>query len=173
MVGLHTRPRVTQPVHPPGSEAEDDAPVQRRSWLRAGRRQWINRIAYVLTALILYGVGFLVHVYMTVSLPPAPAAIAPTSIRDAHGGTLADLVGDHERVDVPLSAVSINMQRAVIAAEDRHFYRHSGIDPTGLTRAFVNDIRGRSVQGGSTITQQLVKNAYLNSNRSMSRKLKE
>jgi len=175
MVGLHTRPRITQPAHLPALDADLPPPPRRRSWFRARPRQWVNRIAYVLTVLILAGVGFLVHVYMTVSLPPASAsaAMAPTSIRDAQGGTLADLVGDHERVDVPLSAVSISMQRAVIAAEDRHFYRHSGVDPTGLTRAFINDLRGRSLQGGSTITQQLVKNAYLSSNRSMMRKLKE
>jgi penicillin-binding protein 1A len=65
------------------------------------------------------------------------------------------------------------MKQAVVATEDRNFYEHPGIDPVGLTRAFVNDVRGGSIQGGSTITQQLAKNLYVGSERSVSRKVRE
>ena len=63
---------------------------------------------------------------------------------------------------------------AVLATEDRKFFQHGGVDPVGIARAFLNDIRGKGAeQGGSTITQQYVKNVYLTSERSITRKLKE
>src|SRR5206468_3063315 len=52
-------------------------------------------------------------------------------------------------------------------------YHHGGIDPIGTVRAFVNDVRGGQLEGGSTITQQLVKNSYLTQSRSLHRKVKE
>ncbi|MCW2973639.1 MAG: mrcB, partial [Thermoleophilia bacterium] len=66
------------------------------------------------------------------------------------------------------------LSQAVVAAEDRRFYEHGGIDPRGLIRALAADVRARSaVQGGSTITQQLVKNAYVGPSRSAGRKTRE
>ena len=66
------------------------------------------------------------------------------------------------------------LQAAVLATEDRDFYEHGGVDPVGIGRALYNDLRGSGVQqGGSTITQQYVKNVYLTSERSIGRKLKE
>ncbi len=71
--------------------------------------------------------------------------------------------------DIPLF-----LRQAVIATEDRRFYEHGGVDPRGLMRAFVADVRNTgAVQGGSTITQQYVKNAYVGNERSISRKLRE
>src|SRR5439155_18577892 len=58
-------------------------------------------------------------------------------------------------------------------AEDRHFFEHHGIDPAGTVRALWDDLRGEPLQGGSTITQQLVKNSYLSPDRSLLRKAKE
>jgi penicillin-binding protein 1B len=64
--------------------------------------------------------------------------------------------------------------RAVLAAEDDGFFRHSGLSPSGMARAFLANLRGREVrQGGSTLTQQLVKNLYLTSDRTLPRKLRE
>ena len=66
------------------------------------------------------------------------------------------------------------LKQAVLATEDRDFYEHGGVDPVGIARALYNDLRGRGVQqGGSTITQQYVKNVYLTSERSITRKIKE
>jgi len=66
------------------------------------------------------------------------------------------------------------LKNAAVAAEDRRFYQHSGVDPIGTLRALWTDIRGGSiVQGGSTITQQYVKNAYVGDERSLSRKIRE
>ena len=77
------------------------------------------------------------------------------------------------RTIVRLDQVSKPMQAAVLAAEDRKFYHESAISPTGIARAVVNNLSGGDTQGGSTITQQYVKNAYLNQNQTLSRKFKE
>jgi membrane peptidoglycan carboxypeptidase len=80
---------------------------------------------------------------------------------------------DGNRTNVPLSKVPEHVQQAVLAAEDRTFYTNSGVSPTGLARAFWSNVRGGEQQGGSTITQQYVKNLFLTSERSYSRKTKE
>src|SRR3954464_12266157 len=86
--------------------------------------------------------------------------------RVAHSSRLTDVNGqplgilsEQNRVVVPLSKVSVAMRNAVISIEDRRFYEHDGVDLRGIGRAFVADIvSGRRAQGGSTITQQFVKN---------------
>ncbi|MFB9830607.1 transglycosylase domain-containing protein [Actinoallomurus acaciae] len=77
------------------------------------------------------------------------------------------------RTVVQLNDISKPMQQAVVAVEDRNFYHESAVSPTGITRAFLNDLKGGSTQGGSTITQQYVKNAYLNQEQTVTRKFKE
>ena len=74
---------------------------------------------------------------------------------------------------MPLSQVPVAVQHEVVSAEDRSFYTNKGIDPRGIARAFYNNIRGGAEQGGSTITQQYVKNYFLDQNRTLSRKFKE
>src|SRR5207244_2136136 len=78
-----------------------------------------------------------------------------------------------DRVLVPLSAVPVHVRQAVLAAEDRDFYSHPGFSVTGLVRALGADLSGGGLQGGSTITQQYVKNALLTSDRTVTRKIKE
>ena len=73
-----------------------------------------------------------------------------------------------------LDEVPAVLQQAVLATEDQDYYEHGGIDPVGIGRALYHDIRGTgATQGGSTITQQYVKNVYLTSERSIVRKVKE
>jgi penicillin-binding protein 1A len=91
----------------------------------------------------------------------------------ADGGLIAtygDLFGDALRLkDMPAY-----LPQAVIATEDRRFYRHNGLDPIGLARAvYVNLRAGHVVQGGSTITQQLAKNLFLTPERTLKRKIQE
>ncbi len=82
---------------------------------------------------------------------------------------------NEDRVLVKLSEVPARLTAALIAVEDHSFYRHHGVDPRGIARATVSNIRntGRNVQGGSTLTQQLVKNFYLTSERTLRRKINE
>src|SRR6184192_4149305 len=81
---------------------------------------------------------------------------------------------DEQRHDVPLSEISADLQHAVVAVEDRRFYYHPGIDPIGLARAFMHDVRaGGRVEGGSTLTQQLARTLFLSNARTYGRKAKE
>lgn len=87
---------------------------------------------------------------------------------------IATFSAEEDRINVPLEDVPIVLIDAVLATEDRDFFNHGGVDPVGIGRALYNDVRGRGVrQGGSTITQQYVKNVYLTSERSITRKIKE
>jgi penicillin-binding protein 1A len=81
---------------------------------------------------------------------------------------------DEQRHDVALADISPDLQHAVVAIEDRRFYYHPGIDPIGLGRAVIRDIReGGKVEGGSTLTQQLARTLFLSNVRTYGRKLKE
>ncbi len=92
----------------------------------------------------------------------------------ADGRVLAVLRGDEARVIVDGDEISPIMKQAIVAVEDRRFWEHRGVDLRGIFRAVWADIRHQEViQGGSTITQQLVKNTYIEPERTVSRKLKE
>ena len=81
-------------------------------------------------------------------------------IEAADGSLLATFYTEN-RIMVPLEEISPHMQHAVIAIEDRRFHEHGGIDPKGMLRAFASNAAGGATQGGSTLTQQYVKNALL------------
>lgn len=87
---------------------------------------------------------------------------------------LFDLQEDINRTIVPIEDISRNIQNATVAIEDDRFYDHLGVRPVATFRAvFIQPLRGLGVQGGSTITQQVVKNSILTNDRTISRKLKE
>jgi penicillin-binding protein 1A len=87
---------------------------------------------------------------------------------------LAILRGEQARILVSSKAISPWMTHAIVAAEDKRFYEHRGVDMRGMARALWADVSNRgTVQGGSTITQQFVKNAFLTSQKSVGRKLFE
>jgi 1A family penicillin-binding protein len=80
---------------------------------------------------------------------------------------------DEQRHDMPLEQISVYLKDAVIAVEDHRYYSHPGIDPIGLGRALISNIRSDRTQGGSTITQQLARTLFLSNSRTYARKLKE
>ena len=97
-----------------------------------------------------------------------------THIYDIKGKLLTSIHGEANREVVPLDRISPHLKRAVLAMEDDHFYQHHGINPAGVGRALVVNLRGGEVsQGGSTITMQLVKNLFLNRRRQFERKIAE
>lgn len=114
--------------------------------------------------------------YATTKVPaPNSFATAQTSILTFDDGrTELARVGTLNRIDVSLDRVPLGVRRAVLAAEDRDYYREPGISPQGIARALWANVRGRSIsQGGSTITQQYAKNAFLTQERTFSRKIRE
>jgi penicillin-binding protein 1A len=107
--------------------------------------------------------------------PKTQRSQANTYVYAANNHTvLAILRGSQARIIVPSTAISPWMKHAIVAAEDKRFYEHRGIDLRGMARALWTDVSSHgTVQGGSTITQQFVKNAYLTSQKTIGRKLFE
>lgn len=104
-----------------------------------------------------------------------PAQIGQnTFVYAADGSLLGVIPAERNRQVVPLARISPWLRSATVAIEDRRFYAHGGIDAEGIARAVWRDVNaGRVVEGGSTITQQLVRNLYISNERTVQRKLKE
>ncbi|MEZ5100496.1 MAG: transglycosylase domain-containing protein [Thermoleophilia bacterium] len=95
-------------------------------------------------------------------------------IYDAKGTFMGTIAAENNRSVVPLDLISPYVAKATVAIEDRRFYQHGGIDFEGIARAAFSNLKaGEITQGGSTITQQLVRNLYISNERSYQRKLKE
>jgi len=92
----------------------------------------------------------------------------------ADGSRLGSIPSERNRQPVKWSRISPWLPKATVAVEDKRFWEHGGIDPMGITRALWEDLRaGKVVQGGSTITQQLIRNLYISRERTLTRKLRE
>lgn len=120
--------------------------------------------------------GFLSAVWG--GLPDVSRTMTPdasSQVFDRKGRLITTIHAEENRLPVPLSQVPENLQHAFIAAEDVRFYEHHGIDPRGILRAVYNNIVSGDAtgQGGSTITQQLARNAFLTQEQTLKRKLLE
>ncbi len=96
-----------------------------------------------------------------------------TQIFDRHGQLLYEIYADENRIPINIDDLPEYVGQASIAIEDKNFYKHFGFDLEGIIRAVKNNLTGDRLEGGSTITQQLVKNALLTPERSFQRKIKE
>jgi membrane peptidoglycan carboxypeptidase len=122
--------------------------------------------------LLVVGAAGVLYAATTIPLPGQIRANQVSVVTFADGSELAR-IGAQNRTDVPLSRVPAEVQNAVLAAEDRGYWKEPGVSARGIARALYNNLRGRDTQGGSTITQQYVKNAYLTQERTFTRKFKE
>jgi len=104
-----------------------------------------------------------------------PVAVGQNSfVYAADGSVLGAIPAERNRTPVSASRINPWMAKATVAIEDRRYWQHGGIDPIGIARAVVADVRaGKIVEGGSTITQELVRNLYLSRERTLKRKLIE
>jgi membrane peptidoglycan carboxypeptidase len=157
-----------------GTSAKAKGKGPRSKKQRRNRRLKIAGAA-VLGGLLLLGV-FVGVVYASTDVP-SPDSITTsqtTEIYYSDGTTPMAKLGDENRTNVSLAQISKPARYAVLAAENRSFYTDPGISFTGIVRAAFNNLTGGSTQGGSTITQQYVKNAILkNSSQTFTRKFKE
>ena len=131
-------------------------------------------------AVFLGGFGFIAGsvlfalAYFTVDIPDANAYVnSQSTIIQYSNGEEIGRVGTQNRQIVPLAKIPLNVRYAVLAAEDRGFYSNKAFSVTGILRAVVNNLRGGALQGGSTITQQYAKTAFLTPSRTIQRKIKE
>lgn len=147
-----------------------------RSRPRSRRRVWLRRIAWTVLGLAMLGFGAIAAAFATID-PPSPNALADAQtsiVYYADGKTELGRIAEQDRESVALAKIPKHVQQAVIAAEDRDFYSNSGISPSGIARSVWQAVKGSDVQGGgSTITQQYVKNYFLTQDRTLDRKLRE
>ena len=148
------------------------------------RRRWFRRVLIGIGGLTLLGVlvvgaaALWAFTILPRSLPSVSALetlqpIQGTKIYDDNDEAITELHVER-RILVPLSQIPQSLRDAILATEDRRFYSHWGIDPIGVARAIIQNYRrGRIVEGGSTITQQLTKVLFLTPDKSLERKLKE
>lgn len=131
----------------------------------------------VITALII--VGVFLYIFILKDLPSPTKLGSPSNnpqsskIFDRNGDLLYTVYSNKNRTQIPLKDIPRALQEATIAIEDKDFYRHGAVDIRGITRAFISNISGKPTQGGSTLTQQLVKNSLLTPERTVQRKVKE
>jgi penicillin-binding protein 1A len=137
------------------------APTKKRKGFKAWLRRWWW--VFVVVPLVA-AIGLLLtlfYIYSRLELPETPPPLQTTYIYDRQGHQIATLHSTVDRTIIPLSEMPLQLRQAVIAVEDQGFYDHPGIDVTGIFRAAWTDlVSGEIVQGGSTLTQQLVKNVY-------------
>lgn len=129
---------------------------------------------------IIVGSLFLIWLFFLLKDVPSPAKLvktpAPisTKILDRNQKLLYEVYSDSRRTPVSFQDIPQDVKNATIAIEDKNFYRHNGLDTLAIIRASFNTLRGKRLEGGSTITQQLVKNSLLSdSRRTITRKIKE
>ncbi|MGW5864644.1 transglycosylase domain-containing protein [Streptomyces sp. NPDC055239] len=167
------RTRIRTRTRKPGRRRLIDYPRHGRRGLRRwlpSWRLWGGSLTLLLSTLVC----LFALVYAAVDIPDENA----TAQREANvyywaDGTQMVSTGEVNRQNVRLSEIPDAVESAVIAAENDTFYSDSGVSLKGLARAAVNMVRGQETQGGSTITQQYVKNTYLSQDQTVTRKVKE
>lgn len=157
-------PRRLRPAYPrPGRSGW-------RRWIPSAR-QWLGACLYAFVGMV----GFVACAYVVTDIPDDLNSFAKQQDNIyywADGSTMAR-TGWVSRQEMPLSKVPPQVQGAVLAAENSSFYSDPGVSPSGVLRALRAAVTGGETQGGSTITQQYVKNAYLSQDRTLSRKFTE
>ncbi|MFJ9002782.1 transglycosylase domain-containing protein [Streptomyces sp. NPDC102359] len=155
------------------------APKGRRAAGAAGRTgirrlfTW-KKIVGTFFTLCLLGMGAFIVLYMVIDIPEGNAdAELQSNVYEYSDGTIMARDGDRNREIVDLARVPKDVQRTFVAAENKTFYKDGGVDLKGTARGVLNTLSGKGAQGGSTITQQYVKNYYLTQDQTVSRKLKE
>ena len=140
----------------------------------------LSKRLFIRAAIFLGGFGFVAGstlfaiAYFTVSIPDPNAYVnsQATIIQYANGEEIGRM-GAQNRTIVSLTKIPLHLREAVMAAEDRDFYSNKAFSPVGILRALKNNLLGGSLQGGSTITQQYAKTAFLTSERTIQRKIRE
>ncbi|MCM2412024.1 transglycosylase domain-containing protein [Streptomyces sp. RKAG290] len=154
--------------------------AQRRGARRATKSGGIRRlftwrkILGTVFGICLLGMGAFAVLYMVVDVPEGNAqAKLQSNVYKYSDGTVLARTGKVNREIVDLAQVPKEVQNTFVAAENKSFYHDQGVDFKGTARGLINTVSGKGKQGGSTITQQYVKNYYLDADQTVSRKLKE
>lgn len=167
-----------------GNKQADAAPSGRRrriNYPRAGKgpiHRWLPSWRFLLGSflflIVLAVAGFAVaYALIKVPEPSEFAQAQTTTVYYADGTTVMGEFAEVDREIIDATELPDYVGNAVVASEDRSFYSNNGIDPKGIVRAFVNNMRGGALQGASTLTQQYIKNYYVDTTSSYSGKFKQ
>jgi 1A family penicillin-binding protein len=149
------------------------------------RNQRVNRSRFFLFmaklaflgAIVVFLLSFVILPLLALTLPSPEKIVRTqgfsTKVLDRNGEVLYDIYTNQKRTSVDLDQIPLYLRQATIAIEDKNFYKHQGFDPLGILRGLSRFFTVGRAQGGSTLTQQLVKNVLLTSERSVFRKVKE
>jgi 1A family penicillin-binding protein len=174
--------RISYPIRPPHDffKAPRDFFTAQRDFFRAHHEFFVAAVVIVSIAAgsIIAGSIWWVH-DLTTNLPTATelrgvgSMSQATTLYDANSRP-AFTIFREQRTDAPLSAISPHLVRAIVAIEDQRFYDHGGVDVVRIVAAALTNMRaGRAAQGGSTLTQQLVRRSFLTPDKTLKRKVKE
>ena len=141
------------------------------NWLRARGAKFFIKIAAYLAGfgLVAFGIA-----YFTTDIPdPNEYVNSQATIIQYANGDEVGRIGAQNRTIIPLAKIPLDLRHAVLAAEDKNFYSQGAFNPIAILRGAINTALGRGLQGGSTITQQYAKTAFLTADRTIQRKLRE
>jgi len=131
-------------------------------------------VTVITAGALLYGASRYIDHLPTLDAIKAREIGANSEVYDARGDSLGVLANDENRQPVTSKQISPWMKKGTVAIEDRRFYEHGGVDPQGIARALVKNVMaGHIVQGGSTLTQQLISQIYIVKQHTFDRKLRE
>ncbi|MDQ1632324.1 MAG: hypothetical protein QOC80_2296 [Frankiaceae bacterium] len=157
-----------------GTAAEEASGLQGWWQRRSPFTRRTGAVLFTVLALFVVAAAGVFYAATKVPLPDSVDTEQVSTVTYRDGRTELVKIGSVNRTDVPLDEVSIDARNAVLAAENRKFYQESGVSYRGTLRAALVNLRGGEVsQGGSTITQQYARNAYLTQERTLSRKMRE
>ncbi|CAL9579629.1 transglycosylase domain-containing protein [Streptomyces sp. enrichment culture] len=155
------------------------APKRRRSAPADGRGRirrlftW-KKVVGTFLGLCLLLMGAFIVLYMVIDIPEGnPEAELQSNVYKYSDGSIMARTGERNREIVDLAKIPKDVQRSFVASENKTFYSDTGVDLKGTARGVFNTLSGKGAQGGSTITQQYVKNYYLSQEQTVTRKLKE
>src|SRR3989344_5927331 len=147
----------------------------KKTWKKFKKKKYFGVIILAFAVLI----GIFSYIFILKDLPSPTRLNSPTNIPessqifDRNGELLYTVYSNKNRTQISLKEIPKHAAESTIAIEDKDFYHHGAIDVRGITRAFIANISGRPIQGGSTLTQQLIKSSLLSPERSIQRKVKE
>ncbi|MDU0348022.1 transglycosylase domain-containing protein [Actinomyces sp. MRS3W] len=179
-----SKPRDTKRPANRGTQVNGAAAKGRRrrfNYPRAGKgpiRRWLPSWRFVLGSflfLIVLGVAAFATAYAMIRVPEPNefAQAQTTTVYYADGATVMGEFAEVDRTIIDTTTLPDYVGKAVVASEDRSFYSNNGVDPKGIIRAFVNNLRGGATQGASTLTQQYIKNYYVDTTSSYAGKFKQ
>lgn len=153
--------------------------LYRRHWFTSGKLLLI-KLKYLFIGLVFAGIiGCYYFITISIASLPNPSYLtqrdipATTKIYDRNNILLYEIYSEENRTLIPFSQIPEMVKKATIAIEDKEFFLHKGYSPKGIIRALFHNLNSDSLEGGSTITQQLIRSALLTPEKTFSRKIKE